>query len=116
MKRGDPKESAWPPEFGTGEKGVWKFGETQKVNEFGKAAMVIGDEMPATEHPIDGRVYESKSAFRRVTRANGCIEVGNDLISKQIQKSQGNIGDRIKLPESVKKDLWDRIDSVYYKK
>lgn len=39
---------------------------------------VISDVMDETEHPCDGRHYTSKSAFRRVTRANGCIEVGND--------------------------------------
>ena len=35
------------------------------------------DGMPATEH-IDGKFYDSKSAFRAVTKAHGCIEVGND--------------------------------------
>lgn len=39
--------------------------------------MLIGDSMPAAEH-VDGNFYESKSAYRRVTRANGLIEVGND--------------------------------------
>lgn len=38
---------------------------------------VIGDGMEPTEH-IDGRLYDSKSAFRAVTKANGMIEVGND--------------------------------------
>lgn len=38
---------------------------------------VISDTMPPTEH-IDGKFYESKSAFRRVTKENGCIEIGND--------------------------------------
>jgi hypothetical protein len=33
--------------------------------------------MPAAEH-VDGKFYESKSAYRAVTRANGLIEVGND--------------------------------------
>jgi hypothetical protein len=42
------------------------------------APMVIGDHMSAVEHPCDGKLYESKSAFRRVTKANGCVEVGND--------------------------------------
>ena len=40
--------------------------------------MIIGDHMDAAEHPCDGKLYESKSAFRRVTKANGCVEVGND--------------------------------------
>jgi hypothetical protein len=39
---------------------------------------IISDTMDEVEHPCDGKHYSSKSAFRRVTRANGCIEVGND--------------------------------------
>lgn len=39
--------------------------------------MLISDSMPAAEH-VDGKFYESKSAFRAVTKANGLIEVGND--------------------------------------
>lgn len=39
--------------------------------------MLIGDSMQAAEH-VDGKFYESKSAYRRVTKANGLIEVGND--------------------------------------
>jgi hypothetical protein len=42
------------------------------------APMVIADEMPATRHMADGNVYTSKRKFRAVTRAHGCVEVGND--------------------------------------
>jgi hypothetical protein len=42
------------------------------------APHVIGDTMPETEHPCDGKVYTSKSAMARVTKAHGCIEMGND--------------------------------------
>ena len=38
---------------------------------------VITDGMPLTEH-IDGKHYDSKSAYRAVTKANGYVEVGND--------------------------------------
>jgi hypothetical protein len=38
---------------------------------------VISDAMPAAEH-VDGRFYESKSAFRAVTKAHGLTEVGNE--------------------------------------
>jgi len=38
----------------------------------------IPDTMDATEHPCDGKFYTSKSQFRKITRQNGCIEVGND--------------------------------------
>lgn len=47
----------------------------------------ISDTMPATEH-VDGNFYESKAAFRAVTRREGMIELGNDpqrhkLLEKQ---------------------------------
>jgi hypothetical protein len=42
------------------------------------APMVITDEMQPTQHMADGNLYTSKRKFRAVTRAHGCIEVGND--------------------------------------
>lgn len=39
--------------------------------------MLIGDIMDEAEH-VDGRFYTSKSQFRKVTKANGLIEVGNE--------------------------------------
>jgi hypothetical protein len=44
---------------------------------------VISDIMPPTEQ-VDGKFYTSKSAFRRVGRANGLIEIGTEkLVPKQ---------------------------------
>lgn len=40
------------------------------------------DTIPPTWHPMDGRMYDSKSAFRRTTKAYGGIEVGNDFKTK----------------------------------
>lgn len=39
--------------------------------------MIISDIMPPTEQ-VDGRFYESKSAFRAVGKQLGLIEVGNE--------------------------------------
>ena len=39
--------------------------------------MFISDTMAPLEH-VDGRFYDSKSQFRAVTKANGCIEVGTE--------------------------------------
>lgn len=44
---------------------------------------VIVDSMNATQHPCDGKYYDSKSAFRRVTKAHGCVELGNDKIPRR---------------------------------
>jgi hypothetical protein len=42
------------------------------------APMLISDTMDATEHPCTGEYFTSKRAFRAVTKAHGCVEVGND--------------------------------------
>lgn len=40
---------------------------------------VISDAMrDPLRHPITGKLMDSKSQFRAVTRAHGCVEVGND--------------------------------------
>lgn len=38
---------------------------------------VVTDTMPLTEH-VDGNHYDSKSAYRAVTKARGYVEIGND--------------------------------------
>jgi len=40
--------------------------------------MFIRDDMPETEHPCTGQTLTSKSAFRAITKAHECVEVGND--------------------------------------
>lgn len=39
----------------------------------------IPDQMDPTMHMADGRMYDSKSRFREVTKAHNCIEVGNEV-------------------------------------
>ena len=39
--------------------------------------MLITDAMPPAEH-VDGKFYDSKSGYRRVTKERGLVEVGND--------------------------------------
>lgn len=40
---------------------------------------VITDTMDAIIHPITGKLMDSKSEFRKVTRANNCEEVGTSV-------------------------------------
>lgn len=42
------------------------------------APMLISDTMDPVQHPCTGEYFSSKAKFRSVTRANGCVEVGND--------------------------------------
>lgn len=46
------------------------------------APYVQTDTIDPIEHPLDGKVYDSKSAIRRVTKAHGCEEIGNEKLSK----------------------------------
>ena len=39
---------------------------------------VISDTMDSTRHMADGLYYDSKSEFRKATKAAGCQEVGNE--------------------------------------
>lgn len=57
---------------------------------------VIQDSMDAVAHPVTGRLMDSKSAFREVTKAAGCVEMGNDAPVQPKQWSE---------PTNVKQDL-----------
>jgi hypothetical protein len=51
----------------------------QEGKILGEAPMVISDCMSETRHMADGQYYTSKSAFRKATKAAGCVEVGNEM-------------------------------------
>lgn len=40
----------------------------------------VRDEIPPTFHPATGQVMTSLSEFRKVTKASGCVEVGNEKL------------------------------------
>jgi hypothetical protein len=67
------------------EPGRWRVRKTAQTCAKSTLPMpyVISDSMPPTEQ-VDGKFYTSKSAFRRVGRANGLIEIGTEkLVPKQ---------------------------------
>ena len=51
---------------------------------------VISDEMDATRHMADNRMYTSKAKFRRATRDAGCVEVGNELAALTRPRGHGS--------------------------
>jgi hypothetical protein len=57
---------------------IWRDGTFQEITKERPKAVhgVIEDTMPPTRHQVDGKIYDSKSAYRRVTKAAGCEEVG----------------------------------------
>lgn len=63
---------------------------------------VISDSIPDLHHPITGKRMDSKSQFRAVTRANGCVEVGNE---QQVDKR------RVDMP-NLKRDIFHAIKEL----
>ncbi len=53
--------------------------DTAPPRHQGPVRGVISDAMGALRHPSTGQLMDSKSQFRAVTRAHGCVEVGNDV-------------------------------------
>lgn len=65
---------------------VWRNGKCVPKSEAGQhetiqSVYVQSDYLPggAMRHPITGELMDSKSQFRAVTRAHGCVEVGNEV-------------------------------------
>ena len=52
---------------------------TAPPKDTGPVRGVISDTMTAMRHPITQQFTESKSQFRKTTKAYGCVEVGNDV-------------------------------------
>ena len=46
----------------------------------GRVRGVISDTMDALIHPCTGKLMDSKSQFRKVTKAKGGVEVGNEKL------------------------------------
>lgn len=52
---------------------------------------VISDTMDPLVHPATGKLMDSKSQFRAITRAAGCIEVGNETQRDTRQQGVGGL-------------------------
>lgn len=60
---------------------VFRNGELvpkHQAEPLNSAPYIISDAIDPTWHPSDGKVYDSKSTFRRVTKSHGGVEVGNE--------------------------------------
>jgi len=89
------------------EPGRWRV-RKDRVNEKLRAEnmplpFVISDSMPPTEQ-VDGRFYESKSAFRAVGRAKGLVEVGNEKPKPRPRNSGSRAGKQQRI-NSIRKAL-----------
>lgn len=65
------------------------------------APMLNLDTMPDVQHPCTGEYISSKSEFRKVTKAHGCVEIGND--PARLKPRQKPKADRKTIKEAVGK-------------
>lgn len=66
-------------------RGLWVFRNGKVVpkdeaEEVQVRTTIITDDMPATAHPASGQYFTSKKKFREMTRAAGCVEVGDQKL------------------------------------
>lgn len=67
---------------------------------------VISDEMDATRHMADGKMYTSKAKFRQATRDHGCVEVGNET-STLLKPRQRVELDRGARREAIRRTIYE---------
>ena len=108
MQRGDPNESEWPSQFGTGAR---KFKRKKKLRLLVNAPAVLSDELPDTKSPITGRIYNSKSQLRREYKQYGYEEIGNDYENEdrcQQREAQYQREQETRTDAKIKQNLIDR--------
>ena len=67
---------------------------------------VIPDTMPDTRHMADGKFYNSKSKFRKVTRDHGCVEVGNELRTMNAPRATVVL-DKRQRRDDIRRAFWE---------
>ncbi len=73
------------------EDGTWKsipIEEAQPSQTSHQSHYIIGDTMEPTLNMVDGKVYDSKSAYMRTVRAAGCDVIGNEAPEKVFFKKR----------------------------
>ena len=79
---------------------VWREGKlveiSENINLDDLPHNVSQDTMSATWNPVDGKIYDSKSAYRRVLRENNCREIGNEKIVDRVDRSKTPVSQSIR--------------------
>jgi hypothetical protein len=79
----------------------WKYGHAASG-----APSIIRDHMDPLRHMADGKTYDSKSTFRKVTKAHGCIEIGNE--KQHVLKPRQPVElDRAKRRDDIRRAKWE---------
>lgn len=74
--------------------------------EQSSAFYVISDEMPETRNMCDNKLYTSKAKFRAITKAYGCLEVGNETATL-LKPRQPVQMDRKKRRDDIRRALYE---------
>lgn len=61
--------------------------------------------MPETQHPIDGRRYDSRERYNEVTRRHGAVEVGKREMSRMMERGNRPVQTGPTVAQSVKEAL-----------
>lgn len=77
-----------------------------------KSAAIICDEMPPTKHMANGRFYNSKSAFRRATKALGFVETGHVDVAPPKPKTGYTEAEREKLRADIARSYYEVRDGM----
>lgn len=77
VERGSPEDTGFNP------------------NDQRRGHSVIQDSMNPTWHPATGEILDSKSAFRKATKAAGCEEFGNDVPKTRDRYQRGDLKESI---------------------
>lgn len=83
---------------------VMRDGELVEKTDYAgvDAPQVISDEMDATRHMADGKMYTSKQKFRQATKDAGCVEFGNEQLTG---KRKPIVLDRRQRREDIKRAM-----------
>lgn len=68
------------------------------------APSIHQDSMDPLRHPCNGKLYDSRSQYDRVTRAHGCMEGGDQLVTKDGQINQKYVPKR-EQKESIRESI-----------
>lgn len=73
----------------------------RRVSDAARAPAVIRDTMDPLRHHGTGKITDSKSRFRQMTRDSGCVEIGNERPPLRVPtKPAGNLKD------DMRKAIW----------
>lgn len=70
---------------------------------------IISDHMEPTKHMGTGRIHDSKSEFRKDTKAVGCIEIGNE----QLKPREPIRLDKRKRAEDIRRTIYELKNGRY---